>query len=288
MTQLRLLVADGEAASSRAETAAEQGRSFSDAYADVLRGLARSAGFDAHIDFAYPADPVPWPAGLRPLSAYDGVALTGSALHLWKGEPELLRQVEFARAVFAAGAPFFGSCWGLQVAAVAAGGAVRPNPKGREVGFARNVTLTDAGRRHPMHAGKMRAFSAPAVHLDEVSALPADAVITAFNGMSDIQAAEIVYGSGVFWGGQYHPEYDLADVARMLRSFGPRLVQYGFYRGEDAMAAHLDEIDALARDPARMDVAWRLGLERDILDPAIRLAELGNWLDFCARRRNGK
>jgi GMP synthase (glutamine-hydrolysing) len=284
--QLRLLVADGEAAANRAETAAEQGRTFSDAYVDVLRGLARSAGFDIHIDVVYPADPVSAPAGASPLATCDGVVLTGSALHLWKADPESLRQVEFARAVFAAGAPFFGSCWGLQVAAVAAGGAVRPNPKGRELGFARNITLTEAGRRHPMYTGKMGAFSAPAVHLDEVSALPAGATITAFNGASDIQAAEIVCGSSVFWGVQYHPEYDLTDVARTLRSFGSRLVKDGFYRSKDAMTAHLDEIDALARDPSRTDVAWKLGLEQDILDPAIRLAEVSNWLAFCVRRRS--
>ena len=58
-----------------------------------------------------------------------------------------MRQVELARAVYKSGTPFFGSCWGLQVATVAAGGSVRQNPRGREVGIARDLTLTSAGTR---------------------------------------------------------------------------------------------------------------------------------------------
>ena len=43
----------------------------------------------------------------------------------------------------------FGSCWGLQVITAAAGGSVRKNPKGREIGFGRGIRLTEAGRKHP-------------------------------------------------------------------------------------------------------------------------------------------
>ena len=99
-------------------------------------------------DIALPADEgsnLPDPSGLE---SYDGVVITGSALNLWKAEPESMRQVELARAVYKSGTPFFGSCWGLQVATVAAGGSVRENPKGREVLIARDVTLT-AGRARP-------------------------------------------------------------------------------------------------------------------------------------------
>ena len=97
----------------------------------------------------------------QPLDAYDGVAITGSALNIYKREAGSLRQIDFMREVFTRGIPTFGSCWGLQVAVVAAGGEVGPNPRGREVAFARKITLNEAGRVHPMHAGRPLAFDAP-------------------------------------------------------------------------------------------------------------------------------
>ena len=59
--------------------------------------------------------------------------------------PRYPRQIDLMRAVYASRTPAFGSCWGIQVAAVAADGDVRPNPLGREVGFARRLT-PDGGR----------------------------------------------------------------------------------------------------------------------------------------------
>ena len=46
----------------------------------------------------------------------------------------------------------------MQMAAVAAGGEVRKNPHGREMGFARKLRLTAEGRVHPMYEGKPDVF----------------------------------------------------------------------------------------------------------------------------------
>jgi len=59
-------------------------------------------------------------------------------------------QLDLARAAFAARVPSFGSCWAAQIAVVAAGGIVRANPRGREMGIARKIALTPEGRGHPM------------------------------------------------------------------------------------------------------------------------------------------
>src|SRR5476651_337195 len=143
MAALRLLVADGNTLEARGRVAAQAGETPSEGYANALRSIAP----DARIDLCFPADENPkLPA---PLEAYDGIAITGSALNIYKGEPASRRQVDFAQSVFALGVPFFGSCWGLQVATVAAGGEVGHNPRGREVAFARKVMLNDAGRAHP-------------------------------------------------------------------------------------------------------------------------------------------
>ena len=48
--------------------------------------------------------------------------------------------------------------------------------------------------------------------------------------MSEVQAAEIWLGRGVFWGVQYHPEYGLHDVAAVIRRYGQTLLAEAFLR----------------------------------------------------------
>jgi GMP synthase (glutamine-hydrolysing) len=279
MTALRLLIVEGNTAEARARHAAAAGATASEAYADVLKSLAPGAA----IDICFAADPgaaIPDGGGL---AAYDGVAITGSALNLWRAEDAAMRQVELARAVFVARVPFFGSCWGLQVAAVAAGGEVRINPKGREVGISRKITLTDAGRSHPMHWGRPLAFDAPTVHLDEVAVPPPDTVVTATSAATAVQAAEIRHAGGVFWGVQYHPEYTLNDIAATFRRYGGRLVEESFYRAPEDVHAHAEAFETLHRDAKRRDIAWRLGLDSDLLDERMRLSEIANWIGDSVR-----
>jgi GMP synthase (glutamine-hydrolysing) len=278
MRPLRLLVAEGNTLEARSRMAVQAGETPSEGYAAALRSIVP----DARIDLCFPADADPkLPA---PLEAYDGVAITGSALNIYKGEPASTRQVDFARAVFARHRPFFGSCWGLQVATVAAGGEVARNPKGREVAFARKVMLSEAGRAHPLHRDREIAFDAPAIHGDEVVRLPPDATVTAWNAMSQVQAAEIRHDGGVFWGVQYHPEFTLRDLAFILRRYGQTLVDEGFFANLAALESYAAELNTLAADSARTDIAWRLGLGADILRPELRLREIGNWIAGQVRR----
>lgn len=276
---LRLLVVEGNNAEGRARHLAVSGVTPSDSYADVLKSLAE----DAVVDICFPADPganLPDRAGI---ADYDGVAITGSALNLWKAETSSLRQVELARTVFQARVPFFGSCWGLQVAAVAAGGQVRLNPKGRELGISRKIRLTEAGREHPLHYGRPQVFDAPTVHLDEVAVLPDDIIVTATNAITGVQAAEIRWRGGSFWGVQYHPEYTLMDIAATLTRYNSRLVDEGFYAEQAEMKAHIAALEALHHDPSQSGLAWRLGIDADILDPKMRLVEIANWLREMVR-----
>jgi GMP synthase (glutamine-hydrolysing) len=279
MADLRLLVVEGNTAEGRARHLATNGAAASDAYAAVLKNLAG----DAAVDICFPADPganLPDSAGI---AGYDGVAITGSALNLWKAQPESLRQVELARAVFAAQVPFFGSCWGLQVASVAAGGQVNLNPNGRELGISRKITLTNAGRGHPMHRGRPRAFDAPTVHMDEIAVMPAEITVTATNAMTQVQAAEIRFDGGVFWGVQYHPEYTLKDIAATLARYNGRLIDEGFFATAGELEAHVAALSSLHENPAQPALAWRLGIDRDILDPQQRLCEIANWISDQVR-----
>ncbi len=171
----------------------------------------------------------------------------------------------------------------MQVAATAAGGAVRLNPKGRELGIGRKITLTDVGRGHAMHRGRPLAFDAPTVHMDEVAVMPGEITVTATNAVTEVQAAEIRWQGGVFWGVQYHPEYTLQDIAWTLTRYNGRLVDEGFYSNAGELETHVAGLESLHRDPTQTGLAWRLGIDRDILDPAQRLAEIANWISNQVR-----
>ena len=141
------------------------------------------------------------------LADFDGVMLPGSPLHIYDRTSIVTRQIDFARAVFAAGIPVWGSCWGLQLATVALGGSVRHNPRGRELPIARAISVTEAGRAHPLLASRPSVFDALCSHLDEIETLPPNSQVLATSELSPIQAIAAItqYGSG-FLGTQYHPE----------------------------------------------------------------------------------
>ena len=270
----RLLVIEGNTAEGRARHQAAGGVVASEGYANLLRDLLP----DAVVDVAFPADPganLPDGAGLE---SYDGVAITGSALHIYHPVPEVTRQIELARALLASGTPAFGSCWGLQLLTVAGGGVVRRNPKGREIGFGRAINLTEAGRGHPMFAGKPTPFEAVTVHLDEVETLAPNTTVLALNATSGVQAAEIRLGSTVAWGVQYHPEYSLKELAAIMRRTGMRLVEEGFFATEPDLLHYASELVALDHDPGNKSLAWRHGIDGAVLDKKCRVKEVANWI----------
>ncbi len=233
---------------------------------------------DAEVDYVFPADNAAGlPAGAE-LAAYDGIAWTGCSLTVFEDDPRVKSQIEFCRAAFAAGVPSFGSCWALQIAVVAAGGSCAANPRGREMGIARKIQLTPEGRGHPLYAGKPTVFDAFISHVDEVTHWPSTAVLLASNQFTHVQAAAITHEAGTFWGLQYHPEYDLHEMARLMYCRKELLTGLGFFRDVDAAQVHIDLLEALHDDPGRGDLAWALGVDDDIMRPEIRQCEVGNWI----------
>lgn len=274
---LRLLVVEGNTVAGRRRIAESAGATPAESYAAVLRGIAPAA----IVDICTPADgDATMP---QPLDSYDGAAITGSSLNIYERDMASLRQIDFVREVFARGIPMFGSCWGLQLATVAAGGEVGLNPAGREVAFARKIALTAAGRNHPMHATRDAVFDAPAIHSDIVTRLPQGAIVTARNAMSGIQAAEIRFDRGLFWGVQYHPEYGLRDVAAVIRRYGETLVTEGFFADVAELNRYASDLSTLAANPQRRDISWRLGFGDDIMKESVRQIELSNWIASLVR-----
>ena len=281
MSAARILVIDGNVAEVRARQIAALGYDSGSGYARVLHDIEPAL----QIDIVSGADAEPgFPPGVG-LANYDGVTMTGSALNIYHGGAAVARQIELAKAIFAAGIPFFGSCWGLQVAVTAAGGAVRANPRGREFGFARRITLNEAGRSHPLYAGKPQVFEAPAIHRDEIAALPAGAQILASNEFG-VQAMSFSHERGVFWGVQYHPEYDYLDLAAATERYGATLISERMFRDEQARGAFVADLRSLQSDPADAPLLWKYGLGPAMKSESLRRLELRNWLHSQPRPRS--
>ena len=274
MTEANILVIDGNRAATREQQIAAGGQSTGEGYAQVLKSLAAVS-----CDIVRPADgEVRFPPGSG-LGSYDGVAVTGSALNVYDGGAHIERQIDLARAVFAAGVPFFGSCWGMQVAVCAAGGRVRRNPLGREFGFARRIELGEAGRRHPMFKGKPSVFEAITVHRDDIEQLPDGAVVLASNDMG-LQAVELRHGPGTCWGVQYHPEYSFGEIAATTLRYGAALIEEHLFAERAELEAFVADLRMLMRDPRDRRLTWKHGLGPAMRQESSRLAELRNWLEL--------
>lgn len=276
MSSPRFLVIEGNSPDTLAEHTAVGGTPAHVGYSNLLRELLPGAS----VDIAFPGDiGAVLPAGDQ-LGGYDGVTITGSSLHIYNGGPPVRRQIELVRAFLDAGTPIFGSCWGLQVLTVAAGGDVRRNPNGRELGFGRSIRLTESGRKHAMYIGKPDIFNAPTVHLDEVATLAPGMSVLATNAMSNVQSAEIRHNGAIAWGVQYHPEYPLRELAAIARRIGTRLIDEGFFLNSEDIKTYAGELETLDRDPECKRLAWRHGISKNVLDRKLRTSEVANWIEF--------
>ncbi|MEH3039140.1 MAG: type 1 glutamine amidotransferase [Sphingomonas paucimobilis] len=213
------------------------------------------------------------------IAQFDAVFLTGSPMHVYDQTPEVRRQLGFMRQVFDVGVPSFGSCAGLQIATVAAGGTVRKMPERMEAGIARRISATAEGRRHPLLAGRAASWDAPAIHGDEVCELPPGALLLARNAVTAVQAAEIRFRRGIFWGVQYHPELALQEIAIALRAQKGDLVEAGLARTESCVDVRAGEIEALHNDPDCRALHWQLGVDGEFAEEALRRREIRNFID---------
>ncbi len=233
----------------------------------------------AVVDVLFVADPdVTLPAGTA-LESYNAYIWTGSDLTIYHDDARVTRQIKLARAIFRVGRPMYGSCWGVQMAAVAAGGEVKMNPKGREWGIARNIQLTEASNNCLLHAGKPERFDGFIMHLDEVTRIPRGGKLLATNEHTHVQALEVKHDKGTFWATQYHPEYNLYEMARLIAARAGPLVKERFFRDTQEVVAYAGQMRKLHGQPDSIELREALSIGPDILDSEIRECELRNWLD---------
>ena len=143
--------------------------------------------------------------------------------------------------------------------AVVAGGECVRNVRGREHFLARNIALTESGMQHPMFEGKPPTFTAWSAHDDHVTVLPDSPGMThlARNDFTEIQALasastpgwkngvevrDSLDPHGSVWTVQYHPEYDVKEMAMLTKCRVAPLTRAGFYPDEAAVLAHVEEL----------------------------------------------
>jgi len=276
----RFLIIDGYSPQSRQELEAA-GMQFAWKLYQNLLGRYLP---EATADVLLPSDPGVVMPDDGKLAGYAGIIWTGCNLSINDtANPSVAGQIELAKRAYALGVPSWGSCWGLQMAAVAAGGKVSPNPKGREMGLARKIQLNEAGTRHPMFAGKPRVFDAYISHDDMVVEVPAGATVLAGNDFTAVQALVVTHRRGVFWSTQYHPEYDLHEMARLIVAREQKLTKAGFFKGPEDLKRLVEGMETLHADPARKDLRWQLAIDDDVLDDRLRQTEFANWIHQLIR-----
>jgi GMP synthase-like glutamine amidotransferase len=277
----RFLIAEGETAEQRDERRSSAGKSSGETYAATLRQMAP----DAQVDLIYPSDADAYAVTIDAITAYDAVFLSGSPMHVYHESPEVDRQLSFMASVYASGTPSFGSCAGLQVATVAAGGTVRRMPRRMEAGIARKLSATPAGQDHPLLRGRPVTWDAPAIHGDEVAELPPCATLLATNTVTAIQAVEIRYDRSVFWGVQYHPELAPGEIAAALRRQAADLIGEGLARYQTDVEHQAALFDILQHDDAASSARWQLGVDDQFAVEKLRRTELWNFLSEAPNLR---
>lgn len=168
---------------------------------------------------------VPPLQGTGTSSSYDGLLVLGGEMdadadaeHPWL---PVVRQrlVEAA----ASGVPALGVCLGHQLAGLALGARVEPNPYGGTIGL-RQVDWEPDVIFDPLVgaiAGEDRAMQ---WNRDVVTELPPSAVVLATGLDGAVQAARF---AGTVWGVQFHPEVDADVVARWARNSPEELADLG-------------------------------------------------------------
>lgn len=147
-----------------------------------------------------------------------GVLISGSLHSVYERLPWMLRLEAFIREVHAQQIPLFGICFGHQILASALGGEVA-NHTTWEFGE-QPVYLT---AEHPYLAGLPHRLPTLQVHQDHVLKLPEGAQVLAISEKSSAQ----IFCLGNSFGVQFHPEYTLEMLQRMVAGRSERFLKKG-------------------------------------------------------------
>jgi GMP synthase (glutamine-hydrolysing) len=101
-----------------------------------------------------------------------------------------------------------------------------------------------------------------------------------------VQALTVFAEKGSFFGTQYHPEYNLFEMGRLIAARAQPLVNEGFFKSEAAVAAVAENMKKLHLNPKDSHLKKELGVGDDILDPRIKEQEFKNWIHYLQQQSN--
>ncbi len=235
-------------------------------FQEMLKGLVP----EAQTEFAFPADGTGGLPTVAQLKHYDGILWTGSSLSVTHDIPDVNRQLQFADEVFKSGVPFYGSCWGMQVATVVAGGKVGLSGNGLEFGISKPIEVTPMGSESPFFSHRKTAFTALCIHYDEVVKTPENAIILASNAHSKVQAMSFDYKNASFFGVQYHPEFNPSNMALIASFLSEKLVSNAAFKS-------LEEVEEFA-----LSLKEQQGIPPEIGNYQLHTQEIMAWLRYIS------
>ena len=211
------------------------------------------AGVQLDVRRPYAADTLP-----SDLAGHDGLVVLGGAMganddadHGWLAPTKAL-----VREAVRDGVPTLGICLGLQLVAVALGGEVGRNPRGRQVGVL-DVGWTAAAAADPLLAGLATPHRAAQWNQDAVLTAPPGAVLLAATENGEIQAMRF---APTVWGVQWHPEATPAMI-RLWAADEPGPEADAGLAAVDAADA---ELEASWRDLGKAFAAMLVGAHRSV------------------------
>ena len=210
------------------------------------------------------------------LDDFDGIIWTGSLLNIYDYGPPIERQIELAKTLLNKKNKIFGSCWGLQVLATAAGGKVRKNPKGLEAVIAKDITLNEKGILHPMYKNKPYKFDSFCWHYDELEKLPDNTTILSSNKKSEVQSLSFCKNNSEVWAVQYHPEFNPKWIAGLMTQRKSLLLKEKIFRSSEdynKLNIYLSNINKF------QDLKKELLISDTLILKNIHTIELFNWIE---------
>ena len=210
------------------------------------------------------------------LDDFAGIVWTGSVLNIYDYGPPIERQIELAKTLLNKKNKIFGSCWGLQVLATAAGGKVRKNPKGLEAVIAKDITLSEKGILHPMYKNKPYKFDSFCWHYDELEKLPNNTNILSSNKKSEVQSLSFRNNNSEVWAVQYHPEFNPKWISGLMTQRKSLLLEEKIFRSSedfDKLNIYLSNINKF------QDLKKELLISDTLVLTNIHTIELFNWVE---------
>lgn len=175
---------------------------------------------------------------LPPLESFDWLVVMGGPMNIYEHEryPWLVREKRFLAEAIDAGKLVLGICLGAQLAADALGGRVARNNQ-KEIGWF-PVSLSPEASHSPVFQTLPQRFLAFHWHGDTFS-IPPGARHMAQSEACANQAFQ--YGDRVI-GLQFHLDYSLASIEKMIEHCGEELVDAAFIQASPSVLADAQRV----------------------------------------------